>query len=114
MIWHRTQDRTGEQTMFPMKTTPWQHEQRPLLPALAVAALLTVPAMGANGQQARLETLRIGASGTLTGNADDPREKAGLKTLRRFIKDETGMDSDITGQMNWQTIADKLSKGELH
>jgi ABC-type phosphate/phosphonate transport system substrate-binding protein len=70
--------------------------------------------MGANGQQARLETLRIGASGTLTGNADDPKEKAGLKTLRRFIKDETGMDSDIIGQLNWQTLADKMAKGELH
>jgi ABC-type phosphate/phosphonate transport system substrate-binding protein len=100
--------------MFPTKSTPWQHEQRPLLPAFAVVALLSISAVGANGQQARLETLRIGASGTLTGNADDPKEKAGLKTLRRFIKDETGMDSDIIGQLSWQTLADKMAKGELH
>jgi ABC-type phosphate/phosphonate transport system substrate-binding protein len=70
--------------------------------------------MVANGQRARLETLRIGASGTLTGSADDPKEKAGLKTLRRFVKDETGLNSEITGQLHWQILADKMAKGELH
>src|SRR5262245_30326465 len=85
-----------------------------LLAAVAGAVSLTFLRTVASGQQVRLETLRIGASGTLTGKADDPKDKAGLRTLRRFIKEETGLNSDITGQMNWQTLAEKLSRGELH
>lgn len=92
-----------------------RHPQRSsLISALASAAVLTAPIAAVRGQQARLEILRIGASGTLTGKADDPKEKAGLRTLRRFIKDETGLNSDIIGEMNWQTIAEKMSRGELH
>jgi ABC-type phosphate/phosphonate transport system substrate-binding protein len=100
--------------MFSLTSTTRQFEQRPLFHAFAVAALLTIAGTTANGQQARLEMLRIGASGTLTGNADDPREKAGLKTLRRFIRDETGLNSEIIGQLNWETLAERMAKGELH
>ena len=85
-----------------------------LLAAFAGAVFLTFLRTVASSQQVRPEILRIGASGTLTGKADDPKEKAGLRTLRRFIKEETGLNSDITGQMNWQTLAEKLSRGELH
>jgi ABC-type phosphate/phosphonate transport system substrate-binding protein len=87
---------------------------RLLFPAFAALALVGVSGTGANGQSARLVTLRIGASGTLTGKADDPKEKAGLKSLRRFIKDETGLNNEVFGQMNWQSLADKMAKGELH
>jgi ABC-type phosphate/phosphonate transport system substrate-binding protein len=85
-----------------------------LLGALAWAVFLTFLSAVASGQQVRLGILRIGASGTLTGKADDPKDKAGLRTLRRFIMEETGLNSDITGQMNWQTLGEKLSTGDLH
>lgn len=100
--------------MFSLKSPPRQSNQGYLFPAFVMASILTVPVTVASRQQAKIETLRIGASGTLTGNADDPKEKAGLKTLRRFIKDETGISSEIIGQLNWQRLADQMAKGELH
>jgi len=69
--------------------------------------------VAANGQ-GRVDVLRIGASGTLTGNADSPREKAGSETLHRFIKDETGLNNEILGQTDWQALAGKMAKGQLH
>jgi ABC-type phosphate/phosphonate transport system substrate-binding protein len=100
--------------MYSSQTKSLHLIHKTLLSTLLFTAFLVVLGTAVNGKQAALETLRIGASGTLTGKADDPKEKAGLKTLRRFIKEETGLNSDITGQMSWQTIAEKLSKGELH
>ena len=58
--------------------------------------------------------LRIGATGTLCGKADSAKEKAGAETLRSFIKDETGLDNAIVGQVNWQELVGKMAKGQLH
>jgi ABC-type phosphate/phosphonate transport system substrate-binding protein len=77
---------------------------------LALSTLLT----GVSGEQVPLDVLRIGASGTLTGKADSPKEKAGLKTLHRFIKEETGLESEIVGEKNWEELAGRLAKGDLH
>lgn len=100
--------------MVSVKWLPSHLDRRILLAGFAAVSFLTILGAVVSGQQGRLESLRVGASGTLTGNADDPKEKAGLRTLRRFIREETGLNSDITGQMNWQTLADKMSRGELH
>src|SRR5262249_9243492 len=75
---------------------------------------LAAPRPMVDGRQAGVRVLRIGATGTLTGNADSPKEKAGAATLHRFIKDETGLDNEILGQMGWPDLADKLAKGRLH
>jgi phosphonate transport system substrate-binding protein len=77
---------------------------------IALLALLAGVASG----QARIESLRIGASGTLTGKADSPKEKAGLKTLHRFIKEETGLENQMFGEKTWEELAGKMAKGELH
>jgi ABC-type phosphate/phosphonate transport system substrate-binding protein len=61
-----------------------------------------------------LATLRIGATGTLTGVADDPKEKAGLELLKSFIKEEAGMNNDITGQLRFDELAALLAKGQMH
>jgi ABC-type phosphate/phosphonate transport system substrate-binding protein len=100
--------------MFSVKSTARQGNQRAVFLAFLVAALLATQGAAARGQQAGVDLLRIGASGTFTGKADDPKEEAGTKTLRRFIKSETGLNSDIKGQIPWQTLADRMSKGELH
>ena len=80
----------------------------------ALAVALALPCAAARGQQARLDVLHIGATGTLTGDADSQKEKGAVQTLRRFIKDETGFTNDIVRQTDWQELADKMKKGELH
>jgi ABC-type phosphate/phosphonate transport system substrate-binding protein len=100
--------------MLLVKPIARQLNQRNVFSAFLVAALLATQGAAARGQQAGLDILRIGASGTLTGKADDPKEEAGMKTLRRFIESEAGLDSDIKRQIPWQTLADRMSKGELH
>jgi ABC-type phosphate/phosphonate transport system substrate-binding protein len=50
----------------------------------------------------------------MTGKEDDPKEKAGQKTLRRFIQEEIGMGSALTGQIPWQALGEKMAAGELH
>lgn len=80
-----------------------------------LAAVLAVSAAGAAGQEAgKIETLRIGTSGSLAlGAAGDPKEPA-QDTLKNFIKTETGFDNEIIRQKNWTELAEKLAKGQLH
>jgi ABC-type phosphate/phosphonate transport system substrate-binding protein len=80
----------------------------------ALMAVLAIPGAVARGQQPRIDVLHIGATGTLTGNADSQEGKGAVETLRRFIKDETSFSNDIVGQKDWQELADRMRKGELH
>jgi ABC-type phosphate/phosphonate transport system substrate-binding protein len=41
------------------------------------------------------------------------KEKGAIQTLKAFIKDETGMDDEITRQSDWRELAEKMAKGEL-
>ena len=75
-----------------------------------LAALLAVVGAVAGGQQAKVGVLRIGSSGSLTGEA---KEKTSVESLKSFIKDETGLDNDIHRQKGWRELADKLAKGKL-
>jgi ABC-type phosphate/phosphonate transport system substrate-binding protein len=83
-----------------------------ILSTLGLAALLIIPGASADGQASKLEVLRTGTSGTLTG-ASTAKEKAGMDTLRSFIKEETGLNSEILHQKDWQELTDKMAKGEL-
>jgi ABC-type phosphate/phosphonate transport system substrate-binding protein len=81
----------------------------------AIAAIILSAAIPCSGAEpARLVTLRIGATGTLTGAADSLREKAGNDLLERFVKEETGLNAEIKGQLDWEVLAAGLKKGELH
>ncbi len=82
--------------------------------AVALIACFAARSLAADGPPARIVSLRIGATGTMTGVADGPKEKAGNELLQRFIKDETGFDSDIGGQVKWDELTDKLTKGQFH
>ncbi|HKB36588.1 MAG TPA: hypothetical protein VKD72_09055, partial [Gemmataceae bacterium] len=84
------------------------------LTACALGAFLAMPGAGGRGQQARVEVLRIGTCSTMTGDAESPREKAAAKTLRGFIKDETGLNNEVLRRDNWQEVADELPRGRLH
>lgn len=82
-----------------------------LLAALGVAALLAEPTPG---QQAKPKLLRIGSSGPLAGDAPSDKDQTAMETMRGFIRNETGMDSEIFELKTWQELADKLSTGNLH
>jgi len=87
---------------------------RPVLSTLSsLAAVVFLSAVG-HGQSNKVGVLRIGSTGTLTGNSDSPREKAGIDVLRDFIREQTGMSNEIQGQQRWEILADKLDKGQLH
>src|SRR5438128_7819455 len=86
-----------------------RHWRLVLLGALTTALLAVSPSIRA--QQKRIDVLRIGTSGTL---GTEKNEDAALETLKAFIKEETGFDSEIVRQKDWRELADKMSKGELH
>jgi ABC-type phosphate/phosphonate transport system substrate-binding protein len=85
---------------------------RPFIVATVLAILLIDAGMPS--AQAKDFVLRIGATGTITGRADAPEEKTGQDLLHRFIKEETGLGNEITGQQNWQDLSAKMAKGECH
>lgn len=87
---------------------------RCLLLALVLAMLLSLGGTSGLGQPAKIDTLRIGATGTLTGNADSAKEKSGHAALQQFIKEESGLNNEILRQKDWTELADKLAKGQLH
>ncbi len=78
-----------------------------------LAVLVCVACVSAFAESPRVEVLRIAATGTMTGKQEDPREKAGVTTLRQFIKDETGFNNEVTREKDWQALADQLKKGAL-
>jgi ABC-type phosphate/phosphonate transport system substrate-binding protein len=78
-----------------------------------LAAILILLAADADAQQPKVDVLRIGTSGTLTTDKGG-KEKGALETLRKFIKDETGLENEILGQKDWQELTGKMVKGELH
>src|SRR5580700_1046759 len=82
-----------------------------LLFSFPAAALLCCTA--GQGEPRKLAVLRVGSTGTLTGNPDSPKEKVGLATLEKFIRDETGLNNQIHGQQKWNVLAQKLAKGDL-
>jgi ABC-type phosphate/phosphonate transport system substrate-binding protein len=84
-----------------------------ILLAFGLAALLAIPAVAVTAQQGKIDVLRIGSSGTLTGQDKAGKEKSALETLKSFIKDETGLDNEILRQKDWRELADKMAKGKL-
>jgi ABC-type phosphate/phosphonate transport system substrate-binding protein len=86
---------------------------RSTLLAFGLTVLLAGPGTAVHGQQNRIDVLRIAATGTLTGDPHSAREKAGLEMLRRFLKDETGLENDIVGEQDWRELADSMAEGKF-
>jgi ABC-type phosphate/phosphonate transport system substrate-binding protein len=82
--------------------------------AWIVAAILAGPAASAYGQQAKLDLLRIGTSGTLASVEKGGKEEAALETMRDFIKEETGFNNEIIQQKHWRELAQKMADRQLH
>ena len=81
---------------------------------LAASALLAFLFMEAKAADDKLDVLRIGTSGRLAGTTDGPKEKAGLESLHKYIKEENGLDNEILRQKDWRELTDKLANGKLH
>ncbi len=91
--------------------TTYLYRRRLHVPLLAAVAFLAVCSVRVESRP-KAEGLRIGTTGTIGGTSGG-QEKAGVETLRAFIKEETGLDSEILPQKDWQEEAEKLSKGDL-
>jgi ABC-type phosphate/phosphonate transport system substrate-binding protein len=65
------------------------------------------------GRPAKINVLRIGTAGSMAPEGGGRNEKGALKTLRRFIKDETGLKNEILRQKDWRELADKMAQGKL-
>jgi ABC-type phosphate/phosphonate transport system substrate-binding protein len=86
-----------------------------LLLALAIGGVLLstsglVPGQADNTKRG---VLLIGTSGTLSTTGSRSDDKAALKTLRSFIKEETALDNDIIRQKDWRQLADRMAKRKL-
>src|ERR1700722_2727906 len=77
------------------------------------SALLAVLFLEASATEEKPGVLRIGTSGELTGRTPGPKEKAGLETLHKYIKEENGLDNEIIRKKNWLELTDKMAKGDL-
>ena len=71
-------------------------------------ALFAAPAPS----KSRPQTLRIGTCGTLTEGTTGHEENA-LRTLKDFIKSETGFDNEIVRQKSWRELAQKMADKQL-
>jgi ABC-type phosphate/phosphonate transport system substrate-binding protein len=92
---------------------PSKHWRRYVFRPVLLAAVVSVPLALADARQAKVDVLHIGTSGNLTSEKGQ-REKGALESLKSFIKEETGFNNDITRQKDWQELADKMAKGQLH
>jgi ABC-type phosphate/phosphonate transport system substrate-binding protein len=80
---------------------------------IGALAILSLCAITVEGRPEKIDVLRIGTSGTLEPEGGDANDKSSIETLKSFIKDETGFNSEIIRQKNWQELAQKMSNGEL-
>jgi len=75
-------------------------------------ALLLASAAVAYSQESRPKALLIGAASGIGG--DGTKGEAALKSLKKFIKEETGLDNEIVRKKDWRELADELVKKKLH
>lgn len=79
--------------------------------AISIAALVAVAAWATAENQAR--PLRIGSSGGMGPSETGAKEKAGMETLRSFIKEETGLENEITRESDWRELVANMNDGKV-
>jgi ABC-type phosphate/phosphonate transport system substrate-binding protein len=90
---------------------PLPQGRRALLLAGVLVGLLLL--LATDGRAEKPTVLHIGTSGSLTGGGR-AKEESALKTLKAFIKDETGLTNEVEQEKDWRELAGKMSKGKLH
>lgn len=90
--------------------------RHPVIPLLAftIAGLLAIPDTALRGAPERIQLLRVGATGTLTGKGDSSDEEAGVDLMRAYLKEETGLNNEIAKEKDWQVLLAMLAKGQVH
>jgi len=87
---------------------------RAVVLALGLAALVAASAGVASEQKAKVGVLRIGTTGTLLAEEKGGKAKSPLKSLRSFIRDETGLKNEIVRNKDWSELANTMAKGKAH
>ena len=87
-----------------------QARSRPILLVVSLTALFVLAGVPLHGQQAKIDILHIGTSGSL---GTEKKEESALETLKEFIKEETGFDNDIVQLKDWRELTDKMVKGDF-
>lgn len=78
--------------------------------ALLVAAVALAPAQAPK----KVDVLRIGSSDSTGGAEQGSKEDAALKSLREFIKEETGFANEIVSVKTGAELAGQLAESKLH
>src|SRR5260370_4907859 len=99
--------------MILLEAGPQQHRQGFILLACTFWAFFAGPGAVSTAQQPKVDCRRIGSSRSLASE-QGAKEKAALKTLEAFIKDETGLNNEILREKDWRELAEKMAKGQLH
>ena len=100
--------------MVTLEAQSWKRRGGMVLVGCALVALLVLSSTMVDGQQAKVEVLHIGTSGSLATAGGGDKEKSALESLKAFIKDETGLDNDIVREKDWRELLQKMAKGDLH
>jgi ABC-type phosphate/phosphonate transport system substrate-binding protein len=61
----------------------------------------------------KVDVLRIGTSGSLVPENQSGSDKGALELLKGLIKDESGLDSDISQLQSWRELAEKMTQGQF-
>jgi ABC-type phosphate/phosphonate transport system substrate-binding protein len=86
--------------------------QRAVLAGSCLAAALAVVVVAAD-RRGKVDVLRIGTSGSLMPETGSGSEKGALELLKSLIKDETGLDSEITQLQGWRELTEKMTQGQF-
>jgi len=91
------------------------HASTTVIGCFAVAAAIAATAESVAGQQLPGNVLKIGNSGGFTSSARDKQQEEGAQqSLSDFIKSQTGFNNVLTQDKSWDSLAQKMSKGEIH
>ncbi len=81
--------------------------------ALGLIGLLALPGVPTRGEQPRGNVLRIGSPHSLQPEGQRGNPKGDLATMKRFIKQETGLNNEIVDLKDWREVAAKLAKDAI-
>jgi ABC-type phosphate/phosphonate transport system substrate-binding protein len=78
---------------------------------ILVVPLLLLP-WAAQGRETKGGVLRIGTSGSVNAETAE-KEKGATETLKKFIKNETGLDDEVVRLSSWRELGDMMAKGQM-
>jgi ABC-type phosphate/phosphonate transport system substrate-binding protein len=92
--------------------------RQPVCTATVFRSLLCVlsgagVALSVCGAEAPGGVLHIGNTGDLSAATSRAKEKGAMKSLQNFIKDETGLENEITTEKDWRELSHQMSEGKL-